>query len=271
MRTKQYLLFAVALAGALMAGGAELPASLPASGRIELAGPHAGHLQDVWREGNYIYWMQTQVMYKTDLTGKVLLSKNVEGHHAGCEIRDGKLYVAVCVMQNKTGGKTLPGSRVQINVYDAETLTLLDIHRTDINDRSGSFCFLEDGTCLVGCLRHTELRPDQVRFHHLDKDFKLIKSYILDNVTVKLGIEVIKRRGDFFYLFLYKGKGLCLKLDKNFKEVERFEDTPGNVGIFWDGNDVWTGESRRDKETRKFFSALVRRPELDARFSVQDK
>ena len=266
MNRKFSVLCTMVLAVGLMAGGAALPTTLPASGRIELAGPHAGHLQDVWREGNYIYWMQTQVMYKTDLAGKVLLSKNVEGHHAGCEIRDGKLYVAVCVMQNKTGGKTLPGSRVQINVYDAETLTLLDIHRTDINDRSGSFCFLEDGTCLVGCLRHTELRPDQVRFHHLDKDFKLIKSYILDNVTVKLGIEVIKRRGDFFYLFLYKkGEGLCLKLDKNFKEVERFEDTPGNVGIFWDGNDVWTGESRRDKETRKFSSALVRRPELDAK------
>ena len=104
MRTKQNLLFAVALAGALMVGGAELPATLPASGRIELTGPHVGHLQDVWREGKYIYWMQTQVLYKTDLAGNILIRKAVEGHHAGCEIRDGKLYVAVCVMQSKTGG-----------------------------------------------------------------------------------------------------------------------------------------------------------------------
>lgn len=270
MNAKRGTLLALAMIG-LMAGGAALPTALPASGRIELQGRHPNHLQDVWREGNYIYWMQTKVLYKTDLNGKVLLSKNVEGHHAGCEIRDGKLYVAVCPMQGLTGGKTLPGIKLQVNEYDPETLTLLDIHLIDINDRAGSFCFLPDGTCLVGCLRHPELRPDQVRFHHLDKDFKLIKSHILDNVTVKLGIEVIKRRGDFFYLFLYKGKGLCLKLDKNFKEVERFEDTPGNVGIFWDGNEVWVGESRRDKEKGKYGSALVRRPDLDAKFSMQTK
>ena len=90
MKRKFSVLCTMVLAVGLMAGGAALPTVLPASGRIELAGPHAGHLQDVWREGNYIYWMQTKVLYKTDLNGKVLLSKNVEGHHAGCEIRDGK-------------------------------------------------------------------------------------------------------------------------------------------------------------------------------------
>ena len=58
---------------------------------------------------------------------------------------------------------------------------------------------------------------------------------------------------------------------KNFKEVDRFEDTPGNVGIFWDGNDAWVGESRRDKAKRTYSSALVRCPDLDARFSVQNK
>ena len=240
---------------------------LPESGKIVLEGAYSGHLQDVCRSGNCIYWMHTRTLLKTDFSGKVLARKEMPDHHAGCEVRDGKLYVAVCAMQSKTGGKTLSGSRVQINVFDADTLELLEEHVTDINDRSGSFCFLEDGTCLVGCLRHPELKPDQVRFHHLDKNFKLIKSYVLDNVTVKLGIEVIKRKGDFYYLFLYKGKGLALKLDKNFNEVARFTDMPGNVGIFQDGDDWWVARTKCsaevDKTKRTWTSFIERQPDFD--------
>ena len=238
-------------------------AEMPASGHVDLPGEHTGHLQEVCRHGDNLYWMQTKVIYKTDLTGRVLAKRELEDHHAGADIRDGKLYVAVCRMQNKTGGKTLPNSRVQVSEFDLDTLEPLEQHVTDINDRSGSFCFLEDGTCLVGCLRHPELKPDQVRFHHLDKNFKLIKSYILDNVTVRLGIEIIRRRGDFIYLFLYKGKGLCIKLDRNFHEVDRFESCPGNMGIFWDGAYVWRGVSHRVNEKKLYTSALERAPDFD--------
>ena len=248
---------------ATMGAFAACAAEMPASGRIELPGTYAGHLQEVCRDGDCLYWMQTRVLIKTDLTGKVLAQKDVEGHHAGAEVRDGKLYVAVCAMQSTTGGKTLPGSRVQINVYDTATLDLLEEHVTDINDRSGSFCFLEDGTCLVGCLRHPELKPDQVRFHHLDRSFKLIRSHVLSGVTVKLGIEVIKRRGDFVYLFMYRGKGLCVKLDRSFREVARFDECPGNLGIFWDGKDVWCGVSKAGPEPKSYRSELVRRPDFD--------
>ena len=254
------VLAAIAAAMAYVAASA---AQMPASGWVTLPGEHQGHLQEVCRHGDHLYWMQTKVIYKTDLEGHVLAKREMEDHHAGADIRDGKLYVAVCQMQKKTGGKTLATSRVQINVFDLETLDVLEKHVTDINDRSGSFCFLEDGTCLVGCLRHGELKPDQVRFHHLDRNFKLIKSHVLDNVNVKLGIEVIKRRGDFLYLFLYKGKGLCIKLDRDFNEVDRFEDCPGNMGIFWDGAYVWRGVSHRDLATKTYTSSLERRPDFD--------
>ena len=256
---------------ALRAGCATV--KMPGNGRVELPGTHPNHLQDVWREGKHLYWMQTQVMFKTDLEGNILVRKPVEGHHAGCEVRDGKLYVAVCEMQTKTKGRTTKDARVQINEYDADTLELLKKHVVDINDRSGSFCFLPDGTCLVGCLRHGELRPDQVRFHHLDRNFRLIKSYVLDNVNVKLGIEIIRRHGDSYYLFLYKEGGLCLKLDSSFREVDRFENCPGTYGIFWDGEDVWCGVSGHvpGSNTRLCTSALVRRPDFDPPTSGEAK
>ena len=160
---------------------------LPGVGSIRLDGDYAGHLQDVWFDGKAIYWAHTRALVKTDLSGNILTKADVKDHHAGLEVRDGKVFVAVCVMQWKTGGKTLPDSRVTINVYDAESLKLLESHVTDINDRSGSLAILEDGSFLVGCLRPQDITKTQVRFHHVDRNYKLIKSYVLDNVPVKLG------------------------------------------------------------------------------------
>ena len=225
---------------------------------IALPGEYPGHLQDVWYDGDgTLYWAQTTFLLKTDLKGNILAKAAVSEHHAGLEVKDGKVYVAVCVLQSKTGGKTLPSSRVTINVYDAATLKLLEEHVTDINDRSGSLCILEDGTFLVGCLRPPDITPTQVRFHHIGKDYKLIKSYVLDNVPVKLGIETIKRHNGFFYLNHYTKGGLCIKLDKDFKEVARFTFN-GTCGLIFDGGNVWVGVSKRYAERKRFSSSLKR-------------
>ena len=71
-------------------------------GVIRLGGNYAGHLQDVWRDGNVLYWAHTLALVKTDLSGNVLAKTDVNEHHAGLEVRDGKVYVAVCDMQDKT-------------------------------------------------------------------------------------------------------------------------------------------------------------------------
>ena len=230
---------------------------MPDVERISLPGDYRGHLQDVWYDGaNALYWAHTMQLIKTDLRGNILAKADVAEHHAGIEVCNGKVYVAVCVLQSKTGGKTLPDSRVTICVYDAESLKKLEEHVTDINDRSGSLCILDDGTFLVGCLRPPDITPTQVRFHHIGKDYKLIKSYVLDNVPVKLGIETIKRHNGFFYLSQYKGNGLCIKLDGNFKEVARFE-LNGTYGLTFDGDYVWVGRSKRNSDKR-FVSEYVR-------------
>jgi len=230
---------------------------MPESGDIRLEGEYRLHLQDVWREGNCIYWAHTSQLLKTDLSGRILAKADVEGHHAGIEARGGKVYVAVCDYQAKTGWKTLPESRVTVNVYDAETLKLLEKHVTDVNDRSGSLAILDDGTFLVGCLRPQDISATQVRFHHLDKDFKLIKSYVLDDVPVKLGIETIKLHGGFFYLNMYLNGGLCVKLDGDFREVGRYR-LNGTYGLVFDGDEVWEGYTRQDPETKKWTSGLKR-------------
>ena len=230
--------------------------TMPDVGTIRLDGDYAGHLQDVWRDGNVLYWAHTLALVKTDLSGKILAKVDVDEHHAGLEVRNGKVYVAVCAMTEKTGGKTLPDSRVTINVYDAKTLKLLEEHVTDINDRSGSLAILEDGTFLVGCLRPPDITKSQVRFHHLDSNYKLINSHVLDNVPVELGIETMKQHKGYFYLCHYTDN-LCIKLDRDFKEVARY-NINGTCGLVFDGDDIWVGVTRLKPETKRWVSSLNR-------------
>ena len=240
---------------------------------ITLEGEYRGHLQDVWSDGGkYIYWAHTKDLLKTDLEGRVLKDVKVEEHHAGLDGKDGRLFVAVCPMQGKTKGKTTPECRVTVCEYDMETLDLIERHVTDINDRAGSLVILKDGTFLVGCLRPQDITRSQVRFHHLDRDFRLIATHVLDNVPVKVGIETLKRKGDSVYLGFYgwdvnnKDLGFdAIRLDGNFTETWRGKldmacglidggdchwigkttyrkdkDDPGNVGKW-----IWTSKLRR--------------------------
>ena len=249
---KRWTMAAAAMAAWIGFGG------MPDVDVITLPGEHHGHLQDIcWDGAKALYWAQTSVLFKTDLAGNVVRQVNVREHNAGLDIRDGRLYVAVCLLQNKTGGKTTPDCRVQINVHDAETLDLLQEIKTDINDRSGSLCLLEDGSFLVGCLRHPELAPDEVRFHHVARDGRLVKSYVQKlSHPVKLGIEVIKRLGDRYFLSIYGHEDL--ELDKDFRLV-RTHRFRGTYGMVFDGDDLWTGVSKFISKTPRTCTSALRR------------
>ena len=236
-------------------------APLSTAETIELEGEWPGHLQDAWWDGgSNIWWACTHQIARTDSTGRILVQADVEGHNAGMEVRDGRLYVAVCPMQNKTGGKTTADCHPQVNVYDAETLRLLERHILDgQTDRSGSLAILPDGTFLVGCLRPPDISKSQVRFHHLGSDYRLLGSTVLDNVEVLLGIETIKYRKGELFLSMYKGDGLMIVLDaKTFKEKRRLECN-GTCGLIFDGGNVWCGKTKKNPETGKYKSSLVRR------------
>ena len=113
---------------ALVAASVILPVAgqMPDVAEIVLPGEYAGHLQDVWWDGGEnIYWAHTWDIVKTDLSGNILRQVAVEGHNAGCQLKDGKLYVAVCPTANKSIVAWGPDSRLQVNEYDAETLALV--------------------------------------------------------------------------------------------------------------------------------------------------
>lgn len=240
-----------------LAGGCASDTSAVKASEIALEGAYAsGHLQDVWVEDGRIWWAHTGDLIKTDMSGTVQKSVSVGGHHAGLEVRDGRLYTAVCAFNGEPRGSTTPACHVMVGEYDAETLERIKMHVLDINDRAGSFCFLEDGTCLVGCLRHPALRPSEVKFHHLDRDFRLIRTHVVDlGKPVQLGIEVIRRYGNDVYLFVYGGP--VMRLDAKTLEVTgRFKPFGGQMGFSKDGDSAWIGVSRRSEKGKPWTSSI---------------
>lgn len=253
-------LFAAGFAfGATAAVSSEKPVSPAGDDVIRLEGVYPGHLQDVWMSSNAIWWAHTQFLVKTDRNGRIVRKVEVGGHHAGCEVKDGRLYSAVCAFNGEPREKTTPDCHVMVGEYDAETLERIDMHVLDINDRAGSLCFLEDGTFLVGCLRHPALTSRWVKFHHIGKDYRLIKTYYVDlEKSVEMGIEVIRRLGDDIYLFVYKGP--VIRLDAKTLAVKgRYRSFGGEMGFAVDGDFVWTGYSVRDKTREGCVSELRRK------------
>ena len=218
---------------------------MPDVSEIVLPGKYQGHLQDVWWDGGEcIYWAHTWDILKTDLTGKILRHVKVEGHNAGCELKNETLYVAVCPTANGRILPWSPKSRLQVNEYDADTLERKAVHIMTANDRAGSFADLKDGSFLVGCLRPGDITDSQVRFHHVSPDFDILSTHLVDNLRVKMGIEVIKRYGDAIYLMSYGGPVVCLDA-KTFKETGRLNGINGTRGLIYDGHHCWLGRSQR--------------------------
>ena len=232
-------------------------------------GKYGGHLQDVTRDGEFLYWAHTRTILKTDLSGKVLASVRDPDHNAGCQVRDGKLYVAVCTR----GGVIRPEDRekykLQINVYDAGDLRLIEKRVIEnASDRAGSLAILPDGSFIIGCLRPPDVRADQVRFYHLSPEFKVLSRHEIGDMPIPLGIEVIKyHRGDL-WLFSYGGK--TIRLDAaTFAEKGRYDGLKGALGAVFDGDGFWHAKcdkeagstfDKTDKPETVFCSSLVRVP-----------
>ena len=209
-------------------------------------GMYGGHLQDVTRDGEFLYWAHTRTILKTDLSGKILASVRDFDHNAGCQVLDGKLYVAVCTR----GGVIRPEDRekykLQINVYDAGDLHLVEKRMIEnAPDRAGSLAILPDGSFVVGCLRPPDVRADQVRFYHLSPGLKVLSRHEIGDMPIRLGIEVIKYHSGDLWLFSYGGK--AIRLDAaTFAEKGRYDGLKGELGAVFDGDGFWYAKCERE-------------------------
>ena len=234
---------------------------MPDVKEIVLPGEYPGHLQDCcWDGREFIYWAHTWQIIKTDLRGNIVAKIDAEWHNAGCELKDGVLYVAVCPTAEPHGGKILPWgpqSQLQVNEYDAQTLQFRKKHLLPVADRAGSLAVLKDGSFVVGCLRPGDITPSQVRFHHLSADLQLLSTHLLDHVKVKMGIETIHLHDGILYMSCYGGPTLLVD-PKTLKETGRVKSLGGEKGIIFDGEYRWIGVTKKDPQTKQWRSKLVR-------------
>lgn len=232
-------------------------------------GKYGGHLQDVTRDGDYLYWAHTRTILKTDLDGKIIASVWDPDHNAGCQVKDGRLYVAVCTKGDVISLEDREKFKLQVNVYDAGDLHLIEKRVVeDASDRAGSLAILPDGSFIIGCLRPPDVRADQIRFYHLSPDFKVLSRHEIDDMPIRLGIEVIKYyRGDL-WLFSYGGK--TIRLDAaTFSEKGRYDGMNGELGAIFDSDSFWYAKCDKDvglkfdkdeKSEAVFHSSLMRAP-----------
>ena len=232
--------------------------SLPDSVDLE-PGEYGGHLQDVCRDGKFLYWTHTRTILKTGFDGRIVARAEDSDHNAGCRVKDGRLYVAVC----KRGGRIPLADReeyqLQINIYDAGDLHLIEKKViAGAFDRAGSLEILPDGSFVIGCLRPPEVASDQVRFYHLSEDFKVLSRHEIDRMPVRFGIENIKYYGGRLYCFIYDGDTVVLD-GKSFVEKGRHSETGGQLGAVLEKDGVWVGRCEAREDTPSIYrSSLIR-------------
>lgn len=235
----------VAMAAAVSRGFAAEP--MPDTDEIVLPGEYLSHLQDVCRDDSFVYWAHTQYIVKTDLGGNVVCKVEVEGHNAGCAVKDGRLYVAVCPLVPPPCAQLeiapwTKRSRLEVHEYDADTLAICARHVLPANDRAGSLAVLDDGSFVVGCLRPGDISKTQVRFHHVSADFRLLSTHVVDDMEIPMGIETIKLIDGYLYMNCQHGP--TLKVDpKTFEVVSRLNPFGGTRGYIADGERCWKGVS----------------------------
>ena len=243
------------LAAAMIGCGVQTP---PETIALE-SGEYGGHLQDVCRDGKFLYWTHTYTILKTGFDGRIVARVADPDHNAGCRVKDGRLYVAVCKRGGRIPLEDREKYRLQVNIYDAEDLHLIEKKVIEgAFDRAGSLEILPDGSFVIGCLRPPEVAEDQVRFYHLTEDFKVLSRHEIDRMPVRLGIENIKYYDGRLYCFIYDGD--TVELDwKTFSETGRFSGTGGQLGALLEKTGVWTGRCETGKETPGVYRSSLNR------------
>ena len=142
--------------------------------KISCEGGYGGHLQGVATDGESIYWSFTVSVVKTDLTGKVLISRQAPSHQGDLCYKDGVVYVAVNRGQFNTEKKG--GS--QVTAYDAKTLEPIKTTMLpEIPHGAGGMTWKGDHFFIIGGL---PLKHENNYVYEYTSDFTFVKRHDLD-------------------------------------------------------------------------------------------
>ena len=234
----------------LAAGGAV--AQLP--DRIVCAGDYGGHLQGVATDGESIYWSFTVAVVKTDLTGKILASREAPSHQGDMCYKDGVVYVAV----NRGKFNTEARGVSQVTAYDAKTLEpMWTKPLPDMPHGAGGMTWKGDRFYIIGGL---PLKHEKNYVYEYTSDFKFVKRHDLDTGFTWMGIQTAAYEDDTFYFGIYGSKGDpsgVLACPGDLASYKRYTGA-GSVGIIKLDGAYYLGGTGRDKVTKRNTGHLVR-------------
>lgn len=240
------IIFACALAA--LCASAKLPDV------IECEGDYGGHLQGVATDGESIYWSFTVAVVKTDLAGKIIVSRAAPSHQGDLCYKDGVLYVAV----NRGSFNTEKRAVSQVTAYDAKTLE--PIKTTPLPDMphgAGGMTWKGDRFYIVGGL---PLRHEKNYVYEYTKDFTFVKRHDIDSGFTWMGIQSAAHEDDTFYFGIYGSKGDpsgVLVCPDDLASYSRYLGA-GSVGILKLDGAYYLGATPRDKVTKRSRGRLTR-------------
>jgi len=249
-------LYVLSLTAAFAASAAV--AQLPE--KIVCAGDYGGHLQGVATDGESIYWSFMVAVVKTDLAGRILVSRAAPSHQGDLCYKDGVVYVAV----NRGKFNTETHAVSEVTAYDAKTLEpLWTKPLPDMPHGAGGMTWKGDRFYVIGGL---PLRHEKNYVYEYASDFTFVKRHDLDTGFTWMGIQTAAHEDDAFYFGIYGSKcdpsGVLVCPD-DLSSYARYKGG-GSVGIIKLDGAYYLGGTGRDKQTRRHTGHLVRQKAFPA-------
>ena len=244
------------IAAAMTAMAAACFGALPE--KIVCEGSYGGHLQGVATDGESIYWSFTVEVVKTDLSGKILVTRKAPRHQGDLCCKDGVVYVAV----NRGRFNTETQGVSQVTSYDAKTLEpIKTVSLPEMPHGAGGMTWKGDSFYIVGGL---PLRHEKNYVYEYAKDFKFTKRHDLDTGFTLMGIQTAAHEDGKFYFGIYGAKGNSsgiLVCPEDLSSYSRYTGG-GNVGILKLDGAYYVGGTGRDKATNRNTGWLVRQKDF---------
>lgn len=225
---------------------------------------HNKHVQGVAYNGNELYWVYTDVLIKSDASGKIIKQVPLHrmpggAHHGGdpCFV-DGKLYVPYCGSGfNKYLKKRENHNYIQQYSADLEFEKSFPVPELEFG--AGCIAFY-NGRFFVAGGRPSGMAGNTV--YEYDRNFRLLKKHELPFDSNK-GIQTLTSDGKYWYFGVYNKPSVTFIADMDFQLVGKWNFSNA-VGLlhYPDGRKIKIRSVKRKTENGlRFGGALL---ELDA-------
>jgi len=210
-------------------------AGLPAEIICEGQYPH--HLQGITGNGvDTLDWSFTDVLVKTDLTGRVLARAEVPTHHGDLCLAGERLYVAWSNHFNK------PGADSTVYIYDAAGLALQEtVPVPEVTFGAGGMEYRDGHLFIIGGLPPGY---EENYVYEYDSDFRHLRTHVLKSGYTNLGIQTVCFHDDCWWFGCYtvEGKKGLLKADAGLNLLGIYDVSPAIGLVGWGPGRFWMAE-----------------------------